>query len=188
MHSTVGSQMQNLRILKSTAPCADAYRRLSPETTATEATRPPQRATRLDSGFLVNLKVLDLSGNQLARVPPCLPPSLEALYLGTNLVCELPKWLPAHLPKLTHLDVHMNNVLFVHGDVLRHPPLRMLAMAQNPVLRGGGELALAMARGDTLPALRMRVQGMTAAQWHLELDSLRKVDADGSGLEAHSGV
>lgn len=165
---------------------AAAYQRITAESTATAATAPPRRASPLDPTVLPNLRVLDLSCNRLARVPPCLPPSLESLYLGTNLISELPRWLPAHLPVLQHLDVHMCNVLVVHGDVLRLTSLRMLAIAQNPVLRGGGALAAALRDGDTIPALRMRVQGMSSAEWRTELDSLRNMDADALQLDLNA--
>jgi Leucine-rich repeat (LRR) protein len=129
------------------------------------------------AGHLPKLKLLDLSSNQLARIPPCIPASLEALYIGANRVCELPSWLPAHAPKLVHLDAHMNNVVWIHPAIVNMPALQMLAVAQNPVLRGGGQLSTALAAGAALADVRQVLQRMTAAHWRQELDSLRGLDA-----------
>ena len=109
------------------------------------------------------------------RVPPSLPASLETLFLGGNWVCELPRWLPGRLPKLEVLDVHMNNVLYVHRDVFAMPALQTLALAQNPALRGSGRLAQAIRGGAGVGKLRGIANGMTAAQWRAELESLRRV-------------
>lgn len=133
------------------------------------------------SGHLPRLRALDLSGNRLARIPPCLPSSLEVLRLSANRVCEVPSWLARRLgATLTHLSVDTNNVIWLHPDVVCMPALRMLAMAQNPILRGRGQLAAALFSGADVADMRQIVACATVASWQAELASLRALDACGS--------
>jgi Leucine-rich repeat (LRR) protein len=85
------------------------------------------------AGHLPRLQVLDLSSNYFAHIPSCLPSSLRALYMSTNLLREVPRWLASRAPNLSHLDVHMNDIRIVHADVLCLTSLTLLALAQNPV-------------------------------------------------------
>lgn len=116
-----------------------------------------------------------LSSNRLHRIPSDLPVGLKALYMSGNWLCELPTWMATRLPALELLDVHMNNVLFVHRDTFDMQSLRVFAIAQNPVLQGHGRLASALREGQSVPLLRLLVHGMTATDWAVELESLRKL-------------
>jgi hypothetical protein len=85
--------------------------------------------------------------------------------------------MATRLHALEFLDVHMNNILFVHRDTFSMPSLRVLAIAQNPVLQGQGRLASALKEGQSVASLRLIASGMTAADWAAELDSLRQLRA-----------
>ena len=46
---------------------------------------------------LPQLRVLDLSGNQLLAVPPWLPPGLTALFMASNKIASIPDWVATRL-------------------------------------------------------------------------------------------
>ena len=156
-----------------TCTCVRAGRYRADAAAGSAPERPHAQPLLARGTGLSKLRLLDLSHNQLSRVPPCVPAGLHALYIGVNSISELPAWLPAHCPHLRRLDVHMNNVLLLHPDVLRALPLQMLACSCNPVLQGSGPLATALAQGKPCTELRSVAQQMTFSDWQAELLSLR---------------
>lgn len=62
----------------------------------------------------------------------------------------------------------MNNISEIHSSVFAMDSLELLALAQNPVLRGAGKLARGLAKGLSTRELRLTARGMTAEDWLLE--------------------
>ena len=70
---------------------------------------PDEAAAALAADFprcvrLPNLRVLDLSSNQLLSMPPWLPPSLKVLFMSRNTLMSIPDWATM---RLTNLQVRM---------------------------------------------------------------------------------
>lgn len=82
---------------------------------------------------LPSLLHLNLSGNQLVKMPGWLPGSLLSLDISRNSLVRVPDWLCTRLTGLGTLSLHNNRIKYVPRAMASMTSLYALSLAENPV-------------------------------------------------------